>query len=47
MSCNYGCKHKKTKADPTSPNYSKEINNKAHQKSPFGEDEPSTHTAYK
>lgn len=47
MSCNCDCKHKKTKSDPTSSNYSKEINNEAHQKSPFGEDEPSTHTNYK
>lgn len=47
MSCNCGCKHNTAKSNPTSSNYSKEINNKAHQKSPFGKDEPSTHTTYK
>lgn len=41
------CSHKKIKSDPTSSNYAKEINNKAHAKSPYGEDEPSTHTTYK
>lgn len=33
--------------DPTAPNYNKNINNKTHEKSPFGEKEPSTHTTFK
>lgn len=37
----------KTKSDPASRNYSKEVNNKAHEKSPFGDDEPSSHTEFK
>lgn len=38
---------KKIKSDPSASNYSKNINNKAHNKSPYGEDEPSTRTTYK
>lgn len=37
----------KPKSDPASRNYSKEVNNKAHEKSPFGDDEPSSHTEFK
>ncbi|GAB6168039.1 hypothetical protein JCM1393_04990 [Clostridium carnis] len=33
--------------DPTSPNYDKEVNNKGHEKSPYGENEPSPRTTYK
>lgn len=39
--------NKVTNNDPTSPNYTKNITNKAHEKSPFGEKEPSTHTTFK
>ncbi|WP_185966758.1 hypothetical protein [Clostridium sp. HBUAS56017] len=38
---------KKIKSDPTSNNYSDKINSKAHEKSPFGENEPSNNTTYK
>lgn len=34
-------------SDPSSPNYSKEMKNKANEKSPFGKDEPSTKTTFK
>lgn len=44
--CN-SCGYSKASPDPTSSKYSKEINNKAHSKSPYGTDEPSTHTTYK
>lgn len=43
-SCN--C-NKKDGLDPTSKCYKEKINNKAHEKSPYGTDEPSTHTTYK
>lgn len=33
--------------DPTSPNYQKNIRNKANENSPSGEDEPSINTTYK
>ena len=36
-----------TFSDPASPKYSKNIKNKAHEKSPYGEAEPSTGTTYK
>lgn len=38
---------KVTKSDPSSSNYSKNINNKSHNKSPYGVSEPSTRTTYK
>lgn len=34
-------------SNPTSSNYAKKIKNKANEKSPYGEDEPSIHTTYK
>jgi hypothetical protein len=37
----------KPTSDPASRNYSKEVNNKAHEKSPFGTDEPSPRTTFK
>ena len=33
--------------NPSSPNYDKIIKNKANEKTPYGENEPSTHTTYK
>ncbi|MBU3131888.1 hypothetical protein KPL40_05435 [Clostridium gasigenes] len=36
-----------TASDPSSPNYAKNVKNKANQKSPSAEDEPSTKTTYK
>lgn len=36
----------KNKSDPSSSQYANKINSKAHNKSPYGEDEPSTHTKY-
>lgn len=45
--CGCGNKHKKAQSDVTSPNYQEEVSNKAHNKSPYGKDEPSTHTTYK
>lgn len=44
--CGGGC-HSKATPDPASPNYTKDVKNKANQKSPFGENEPSTETTYK
>ena len=32
------------KADPTLPKYQEGVKNKAHEHSPYGEKEPSTHT---
>jgi hypothetical protein len=37
----------KQKPDPAGSNYTSKINNKAHEKSPFGEDEPSNNTTFK
>jgi len=37
----------KSTFDPALSKYAEEVNNKAHEKSPFGEDEPSTDTDYK
>jgi hypothetical protein len=37
----------KTKSDPSSRNYAKDVKNKANEKSPFGVDEPSDHTTFK
>lgn len=37
----------KTNSDPTSNNYAKEMKNKANEKSPFGEYEPSSNTDFK
>ena len=39
--------HKKSTSDPASRNYAKEVKNKANEKSPSGEDEPSPRTTYK
>ena len=36
-----------TFSDPASPKYSENIKNKAHEKSPYGEAEPSTGATYK
>ncbi|MGG7175964.1 hypothetical protein ACQPU1_00120 [Clostridium paraputrificum] len=36
-----------TESDPTSTAYAKKINNKAHNNSPYGKNEPSTQTTYK
>lgn len=33
--------------DPTSPNYAEKLKNKANENSPYGKDEPSTHTKHK
>ena len=33
--------------DPTSPNYNEKIKNKANEKTPTGEKEPSPYTTYK
>lgn len=33
--------------DPTAPNYKKKIKNEANEKTPYGENEPSTKTTYK
>lgn len=45
--CCGGCSHHKSTSDPASRNYPKEVNNKAHQESPYGTDEPSTSTTHK
>ena len=39
--------HKKSTSDPTSRNYAKEVKNKANEKSPYGEEEPSVRPTYK
>ncbi len=39
--------HTKSTSDPASRNYAKEVKNKANEKSPSGEDEPSLRTTYK
>lgn len=33
--------------DPSLSKYAEEVNNKAHEKSPFGQEEPSTDTDHK
>ena len=38
---------KKNTFDPASSNYAKKVKNKATEKSPNGEDEPSVRTTYK
>lgn len=43
----HDCGCSKPSSNPSSPNYSKDMNNKAHSKSPYGVDDPSTHTTYK
>jgi hypothetical protein len=43
---NFSCKCK-IKSDPSSRNYAKEVKNKANEKSPYGEDEPSAQTDFK
>lgn len=43
----HDCGCSKPSSDPSSPKYAEDTNNKAHSKSPFGSDEPSTHTTYK
>ena len=40
------CKPTTNKSDPSSSKYDDKVHNKAHNKSPFGEEEPSTHTKY-
>lgn len=45
--CSCGSKHKKAETDVTSPNYKEEVNNKEHNKSPHGKEEPCTHTTHK
>lgn len=37
----------KVNSDPASSNYAKEIRNRGHENTPYGEDEPSTKTDYK
>lgn len=37
----------KITSDPSSSKYSRKINSKSHEESPYGEDEPSTLTTYK
>lgn len=37
----------KTTSDPASRNYDKVVKEKAHEKSPFGDDEPSPRTEFK
>ncbi len=37
----------KTIDNPTSPNYNEKIKNKANEKTPYGENEPSPRTTYK
>lgn len=37
----------KSTFDPSLSKYAEEVNNKAHEKSPFGEEEPSTDTDHK
>lgn len=37
----------KSTSDPASRNYAKDVKNKANEKSPYGEDEPSTNTVHK
>lgn len=41
------CKHSQNKSDPSSPKYNEIINNNNHERSPYGKDEPSTHTTFK
>lgn len=41
------CNYNKPSSDPSSPKYTENLNNKAHSKSPYGNDEPSAHTTYK
>lgn len=40
-------KKKLAKPDPTSDGYSRSMLNKANEHSPYGKDEPSTHTDFK
>lgn len=37
----------KSKSDPASRNYPKIVKNKANEKSPYGDDEPSVRTTFK
>lgn len=37
----------KTTSEPLTRNYAKIVKNKANEKSPYGEDEPSSHTEFK
>lgn len=37
----------KSNFDPSLAKYAEEVNSKAHEKSPFGEEEPSTDTDHK
>ncbi|WP_315076634.1 hypothetical protein [uncultured Clostridium sp.] len=36
-----------TNSDPASSNYAKNVNEKSHEESPYGDNEPSPHTTYK
>ena len=36
-----------TKSDPSNKDYAEKVKNKANEKTPYGENEPSTHTTYK
>lgn len=40
-------KNSKDTTNPSSPNYDKMIKNKANEKTPYGENEPSTRTTHK
>lgn len=40
-------KNSKYSSNPSSSNYAEQMINKAHNKSPYGEAEPSTKTTYK
>ncbi|MDR3597508.1 hypothetical protein [Clostridium sp.] len=37
----------KTTSEPLTRNYAKQVKNKANEKSPYGEDDPSPSTAFK
>lgn len=43
----HNCRCSKASSDPASSKYSEEMNNKAHSKSPYGTNEPSSQTTYK
>lgn len=43
----HDCGCSKPSSDPATPEYAEDMNNKAHSKSPYGKDEPSTRTTYK
>lgn len=47
MAKNNSTKKPKAVSDPASQSYAKDTNNKAHQNSPYGKNEPSTDTHLK